>query len=654
MYTALSRDPLAPHLLVCVLADEQATAVVERGRQLHAALGGSWTVVAIETPAAAGRSGQAATHSALQVARHAGASTLLLGSAGDGRHDVVEAIVRRARSERASALLVGLPRLDMAIWRSEGEALSRLVEELAEQLPDLWLHALAPPRGRPAAPALAAAASRPVSWLRGWPETLATLAVATLVSALIEPWFDPANLITVYLAGVVWVALRHGGPAAMGAMLGSVFLFDLIFVPPRWSLTPLDPQYYFTFAVMLFVGLVISELAARLQRQAAMAEARAQRSHTLNRFALQLVRVRSVEAIGAALVAAAQEASGRVAWLCPAPEGRLPPAAQAPAEAAAHWAAVQAAWQRRQETGSGTALEPGTGARCIPLLAGDTVMGVLGVPQGRDAPPASAEELQLLSALAHQAAVALERALLDERTARAAWEAETERLRSTLLAGLSHDFRTPLTTVIGAVGSLLEQGEAIDVAQRRALLQSVLVQAERMSTLSSNLLQLVRLQEGALSMRPEWCPCEDLLAEALTGCGPGAERVVADLPAEATVWCDATLLGQVLHNLVENALHHAGPQARVAVQLQLQPGRACWRVQDNGPGLPPELVERGPRRFVRGAAAAEGPAGSGLGLALCDAIVQLHGGELRLFNAGGACCEIVLPQPAAAGSGVAE
>lgn len=647
MSTARAATRETQHLLVCVVADDRMPEVVEQGRRLHAAQGGSWSVVAIETPAVASREAPASVHVALEAARSGGASILRLGSAGDGHHDVVAAIVQRARTERATALLVGMPRLDMAIWRSEGEALSRLVDELAQQLPELRLHVLAPPRGQGAAPALAAAAARPRSWLRGWPHILAMLSIATLVAMLIEPWFDPANLITIYLTGVVWVALRHGGPAALTATVGSIALFDLALVPPRWALRPIDPQYYFTFGVMLFVGLVISELAARLQRQAAMAEARAQRSHALNRFAVDLVQARSAEAIGAALVAAAGEAVHRPVWLCPAPDGALPAAAVWPPEARLHRPAVEAAWASRAEAGRGTAVAASCAVRCVPLVAGDHVTGVLGIPMEADGPPISSEDTQLLSALAHQAAVALERALLDTRAARAAWEVETERLRNTLLAGLSHDFRTPLTAIIGSVGSLLEHGDAIEPLQRRALLESVRDQAERMSRLSDNLLQLTRLQEGVVKLRAEWSPADELLAEVLAGLGQRAADVRSQVSADAMLWCDPSLLGQVLHNLIDNALRHAGEGAGIQVSLSLQPGEVRLVVQDDGPGMPAEIIERGPTRFVRGHDGGGSGAGSGLGLALCAAIVQLHRGELRLGHAGGARCEIVLPQPAA-------
>ncbi len=644
-------DEREPHLLVCVLADERAASVIERGREWHGVLGGSWSVVVIETPATAGgRSPQAIVHEALQGARSAGASTLMLGSAGDGRHEVVAAIVQRARREHATAVLVDTPRLDMAIWRSEGERLSRLVEDLAEALPDLWVCALSPPRTREsgAAPALAAAASRPVTWLRGWPDTLLVLVVATLVAALIEPWLVPTNLLMVYLTGVVWVALRHGGPAALTAMLGSVFLFDLVFVPPRWSLTPIDPQYYVTFLVMLLVGLVISELATRLQRQAAMSEGRAQRSHALNRFALELVQARSAEAIGAALVVAAGEASGGEAWLCLAAEGRLPARELAVPEAAAQWPAVRAAWERRQETGSGTVVEPQAAARCIPLVAGDLVMGVLGVPA-----VASAEDRQLLSTLAHQAAVALERAWLDERTAKAAWAAETERLRSTLLAGLSHDFRTPLTAIVGNASTLLEQGSALSEDERRNLLQLVMAEARRMTKMANNLLELTRLQEPAVRLDMQWCPADELVAEALARRDAGA--VMVEVSPELVLWCDPGLVAQLIANLVDNALLHGGG---ADVRLHLAACAEGWmlQVRDRGPGLPADagrqvfdLFWRGDRRDgrPRDVGVARARRGTGVGLALCAAIVRLHGGRIDVRNDGGAVFEAVMPQPAA-------
>ena len=648
-----------PHLLVCTLADGQAAQVLEQGLSLHRALGGTWSALTIEAPGAQARAVQSAVHAALRLAQRAGAATCQLGSAGAGRHELAAAVAQRARSEGATVLLVGTPRRATALWRSDGDALSRLVEDLGALLPGMWIHAVAPPR-QPAparVPTLVANAGHDKPWLRGWSGSLAMLVASTLLALLLEPWLAPASLIHLYLLGVVWVAWRHGGPAAMLATVGSAVVFDLMVVPPRWSFKPTETHHYVTFIVILLMGLVVSELAARLHRQAAMAEGRAQRNQALMQFAQRLLLARTPQAIGKALVDAAQEVSGRACWWCEAQAGKLPEAEPASPAAAAHAAVVQAAWQQATEAGAGTAVLGDASVRCWPIAAGPQVLGVLGMSlhttlrsqSGRGIaalPPV--EDLQLLAALADQAAGALERAGLDERSARAEWAAQSERLRNTLLAGLSHDLRTPLTTVIGALASLLDAGPALAEAQRHALLRLALAEASRTHTLTANLLQLTSLQEGAVAIQPQWCPADELLSEALQGLDVGRARITADLSPDAVLWCDPTLLIQALHNLLGNALRHAGPLAHVQVQLQSTATQAQWCVRDDGPGLPEAIVQGGPQRFCRGQPEPdEGRVrlGTGLGLALVAAIAQLHGGQLLLANDGGACCTLQLPQP---------
>lgn len=478
---------------------------------------------------------------------------------------------------------------------------------------------------------------------RGWITTAAVLALCTLVGVLIEPFFDPANLITVYLAGVVFVALRMGRAAALFTVVGSVFLFDLLFVAPRWSLKPTDPQYFFTFAVTLLVGLVISQLAAGARRQAATEEARTRRAQSLSRLALQLAKARAGEAVAAALESTVLQALGAKAQLLLVDDaGRLPdpgPGGDDERQLA------ERALREQRDTGAGTDVEPAARRRYLPLPAADGPLGVLAVAPG-PAAHVDPEDLDLLKAIANQGAVALERAVFEQRSARAAVEAERERLRSTLLAGISHDFRTPLTTIVGSVTSLLEQGHVIDEAHRDALLRGVLLEAQRMHALSSNLLDLTRMEEGAVRPNLEWCPADELVGEARAALGSRLDRhqVSVAVDADAVVWCDAQLLGQALVNLLDNAVRHTPAGAAIQVSVSVAVGSWCLVVHDSGPGIPAGLEREVFKKFFRGGQGA-GSHGTGLGLAICAVVAELHGGAIVARNDGGARFEMTLPQP---------
>lgn len=450
----------------------------------------------------------------------------------------------------------------------------------------------------------------PASPRRGWWRAALVLAACTLISELMAPHLDLANIIMVYLAGVVYVALHEHVTVALVTVAASIFLFGLIFVSPRWGLHPIDPHHAFTFGVMLAVGLLISQLATWARRQAELAEGRAQRADALSRLAERLASAASRERVAAAVAALVGETFG-----------------------------VQATLE----------LDP-----CRPAAPGELSIELTGTgpPLGRLAlrtpnPDWAAEDLQLLAAFAHQAALALERCAFEEKSSAAQVQVESERLRSTLLAGISHDFRTPLTTIVGTATVLLDQGDRLDPARRELLTRSLLDEARRLHGVMSDLLDLTRMEEGAVRLQHEWCPADDLVGEALAVLG-AAPAVRVQVPAEAVVWCDPRLVQQALRNMVANALQHTPAGTPVAVRVEA--ALTHWRlvVQDEGPGLPEGQEQAMFSKFQRGRNEPTS-AGFGLGLAICAAVAQLHGGTIRAANAPGACLTMELPQPAHAG-----
>lgn len=480
---------------------------------------------------------------------------------------------------------------------------------------------------------------------RRWAEGLVVFLLCTAVGEVVWRYFDSANLLLLYFSGVVFMALRHGRAAALAFVLASVAVFDLMFVAPRWSMHPIEPQYFFTFAVMLAVGWLVSGLAAHARDQALTAQAQARRTQVLNDLAASLaIAQQEAEVAQAVCDTVSRQLGVDAALLVPGPQGRLQVAGGA--ARLADGAAAAAALAEHCETGQGAARHPLVVARHLPLLAGGAALGVLAV-----APLAAADDLaedqRLLRALASQAATALDRARLQRLGREADLAAESERLRNTLLAGVSHDFRTPLTTIIGSATSLLDQEAALDAAGREALLRGLLAQARRMHRTMSDLLELTRLEEPGVQPVPEWCPADELVAAALATQGErlARHRVKVQVPADLLLWCDARLMEQLLVNLLDNAARHTPADGDISVQAGLQSGQAWLQVQDTGPGFPPGSEQRMLGKFVRGRSESAG-AGTGLGLALCAAVARLHGGGLQLRSTGGACVRVQWPQPA--------
>lgn len=629
-------------------ADGHAAGLVEVAAQLHRSLGGRWSVVALEDATADSQPAarRAPLLQALDRAEAQGARVARIHTGNWQPSGTVAALVHRARAEQATWLLVAAPQGQGRFGQDLRPG--HFADQLAARLPGVTVQVIAPGgSAEPPAPPPPAAERRARVVDAAAQLGLAALVVAacTLVAELLHALFHPGHLVMVYLLGVVYAAARLGRVAALASVVGGIVVYDWLFVAPRWSLNPSDKTYWVVFAVMLVVGMVVSRLVARAREQTAVAETRARQALALTDLATGLARARSDEDIATCLATSLQAALGGRACVLLGTAAAWRPVAGA-ALAGLDEARVAEAAGLGLELGPGTPRQPELALAYLPLVADAAPLGVAVVePAGGRAP--TLEDAHLRRALVHQAAMALDRARHEARSAAAAVETERERLRSTLLAGISHDFRTPLTTIIGNTSSLIEQGHQLSDTQRATLLAELLRQATRLHRLASNLLELTRLEEGAVAPSFEWCPADEFVAEAVEPLRTRLRGHRLELHAAAgeLVWCDPRLLVQVVHNLLENALRHTPAGGRIG--LTLQAGAAACRlvVHDDGPGLPPGQEATVFERFRQGRRAV-GDAGTGLGLALCRAIVALHGGHIEARNAGGACITVTLPQPA--------
>lgn len=643
----------APHLLVWVGNHPHAEALVRHAAALVASCAMPWTVISVETPVTGNRSsGREHALRALRLAEELGAAT-----ATPSADTVIAAVVQCARSAGASMVLIGGRAADGWLDGLQWPWLGSLADALSARLPGVTIDVVHFPDDTAAPPI---AAHRPPGGepaRRGWWQAIGAVALCTLVSELLLSHIEPSSAAMIYFAGVVYVALRQGQSAALLAVVLSILVFDLLVVLPRWSFKPTDPQYYFTFLVMLVVGLLISRLAEQARRQTRVAEARARRAQALNQLASQLVSAQSEQDVGAGLAAAVRTTFGvSSALLLPDERGRLvdPSGFCRAGEAAAagtdgldELARAQQAFDTGRRTETAVGPSDAELLLCLPLPSANGALGVFVVrPAARQV--GTPEDRHLLDAFINQAALALERSLLERRRAAAVLEAESERLRSTVLSGVSHDFRTPLTTIIGSATSLLEQNDALDESRRTRLQQSILTEARRIHAAMSDLLDLTRMEEGVMQLHCEWCPADDLIDEARQALGTRLQdrEVTVQLPPDAVVWCDARLVEQVLVNLLDNTLRHTPAHCRIRIGVELGEGQCRLIVADDGPGLPAEHEREVFRKFFRGRGESAG-AGTGLGLAICAAVARLHHGRIEASSEGGACFTMTWPQPVA-------
>jgi two-component system sensor histidine kinase KdpD len=504
---------------------------------------------------------------------------------------------------------------------------------------------------------LAERAPAPLPPWRAYAGASAVCVAAALGVAPLDHLIDTASVVLVFMLAVVLSAARFGrGPALLAAGL-SVVLLNLFFVPPRYSLAVADERFFFTFAVMLVVGLVVGQLTAGLRAQAQAAGEREQRMRSLYEVSRELGAALTVEqvAVAVARFAAQQLDAQATLWVIDRQDVLRPVGARPAPQADA---LAQRALHAGHPIGRGTAERPELPFVLLPLRATMAVRGVLliqrraagevaGERSSGASGDASADQQRLQLTCATLLAGALERIHYIEVAQASAVEVQGERLRNTLLAALSHDLRTPLASLVGLAESLRLTPPAL-ARPHAEIADAIAASARRMSAMANNLLDMARLQSGAVRLDLQWQPLEEVVGTALaaTAAALGRHRVQVALPGDLPwVRIDAVLMERVLVNLLENAAKFTPAGTLIEIGGDATPETVALQVRDQGPGLPAGREEDLFKKFERGER--EGTtSGVGLGLALCRAIVIAHGGTIHAEpgQAGGARFVIRLPR----------
>ncbi len=459
-----------------------------------------------------------------------------------------------------------------------------------------------------------------------------------------------ADVVMTFLLGVVIVSMRFGyGPSLLAAVL-SVVSFEFFFIPPLFSFAVSDLRHIVTFAVMFTVAFVVSHLTKRIRDQADAARRR--ESYTASLYALSR-EIGLADSREALLESAARHVRdvfrADVAVFLPVRGDEIEAvladeefmrAPQGPENAAA-WA-----WRHQRPTGAGTELLPSAAAFFVPLKGSRGPVGVLGLLPSAADRERDAEEVQLLETFAGLIGSALERTALVEEARQATLRAETEQLRNALLSSVSHDLRTPLAVVTGATSTLLGDHAPTDEAKRRTLIVTAHEEALRLNRLVRNLLDMTRLDAGALKVKKELQPLEEVVGAALYRLDDRlrGRAVGTDIPADLPlVPFDAILIEQVFINLIENAIKHTPAGSTIDVSACARQGEVEIEVGDRGSGVDAPNRERVFEKFYRGHEGEGG--GVGLGLTICRGIVSAHVGRIWVEDrpGGGASFRFTLP-----------
>ncbi|HEY7653282.1 MAG TPA: sensor histidine kinase KdpD [Methylomirabilota bacterium] len=634
--------PVRERLLVCIGPSPSSIRLVRAAKRMAEGLGAEWVVAYVETPAQVRLPQEARDRVAqtMRLAEQLGAEVHTL--TGPRMSDEILAF---ARARNVSKIVVGKP--ERPLWKRI--AMGSIVDTLVQGSGEIDVYVISGDRddSRPAPP-------RPWRQQTDWGPygyALAAVAISTAIAWAMFPYFGPSNLIMAYLLGVIVVASRCGrGPSLLASVL-SVAAFDFFFVPPYFTFAVSDTQYVVTFSVMLVVALVISSLAVRIRAQAESARDREQRIAALYAMSRELASTRGVrELLRVAVRHITEVFRAQAVVLLPEAGGRLVPGDGTvtgfPVDTS-EAAVSQWVFEHGQVAGQGTDTLPGAAGLYLPLLGSRGTVGVLGLrpedPRSLQGP----EQLHQIETFAGQTALAIERARLAEEAEQAQVHAETERLRNSLLSSVSHDLRTPLASITGAASTLLDNEARLDAATRRDLLEALHEEADRLNRLVQNLLEMTRLEAGALQPQTEWHSVEEVVGAALGRFSkslvgrPVTTRIPAELPL---VPMDDVLIEQVLINLVDNALKYTPPGSPIEVTAEDTGTAVLVEVADRGPGLPPGEERRIFEKFHR-TDPTPSVRGAGLGLAICRGIIRVHGGRIWAENrpGGGVAVRFTLP-----------
>ena len=623
--------PAGERILVCIGHNPRSIRLIHAARRLAAGLRAEWIAVHVEAPSRVRTSEsdikQLGDH--MRLAESLGAETVTLSG-----QRMSEEILTYARRRNVTRIIIGKPTHPR--WKDK--LFGSPLDEIVRGSGDIDVYVISGDVAEPHVHREPGAKTR--TWSkREWALSVVTVAACTVVARMLSPYFERLDIAMIYLLGVVFTASRTSKWPSLFAAFLSVAAFDYFFVAPYYTFAVNDVRYVITFAVMFIVSLVISRLTLRVRQQAEAARLRERRTATLYNLSRDLVRERGAKRLSEIAMKHIGEVFDSQVVVCiPDDQNRLAPSTNGPfafIPDQQELSVAQWVYEHRQPAGLGSDTLPGAKALYLPLIASAGVIGVVGILPKSAPDGFEPEQFHYLEAFANQTAIAIERSFLGEAAQRALLKAETESLRNTLLSSISHDLRTPLSAITGAATTLLQRDVLLDTDSRLDLVTTIQEEAEHLNRIIKNVLDMTRLESGAIQVKKEWQSLEEIVGVVLNRLGdrlndhPVTVKLPGNLPL---IPFDGLLIEQVLVNLFDNAIKYT----HKGTPLELSASESFYTVTvelaDRGPGIPPGDEERIFEKFVRGRGVA---GGVGLGLAICRTIINAHGGKIWAENREG-------------------
>lgn len=645
--------PAGDRVLVCVSEAANTPALIRYAKRAADRLHAPWVAIYVETARTRRLSDverdRIADH--LRLAERLGGSTITLPGSR-----IADEVLAHAHANNITQIVIG--KSDRPRWFEMVHG--SVVHDLVRRSGPISVHVISAEEPDPLPPKSVATDPRPEPFSpMPYLGSAVAVAVALGVGELIERFIGLQSISLVFLMAVLGSAIAWGLLPSLFACLLSVLAFNFFFLPPLYTFTIADPENVVALFFFALVAVIVSNLTAAGRRQIAAARSRAKTTAELYAFSRKVAgigtlddllwattyQVSSMLNVRTVLLLPGKDSAGLSLASGYPPEDRLDDAEMA----AARWC-----WEHNHSAGRGADTLPGGRWLFLPLRTGSGTVGAIGIDRDAPGPLLSPDERRLFDALADQVAVAIERISLARGLAEARVLTETERLRAALLTSISHDLRTPLATIIGAVSSLRGYAERYTSEQREELLATLQDEAERLNRFVGNLLDMTRLESGAVELKLGYLDVGEIVGSALDRAGTVLARhcveveIAADLPM---LQLDALLFEQVLFNLLDNAAKYSPPGSRIDLRARREGDTVALEIVDEGPGIPPADLERIFDKFYRVQAQDRQRAGTGLGLAVCRGFVEALGGRINAQNRRdhtGAILKIRVPVPEAA------
>jgi len=641
-------------ILVCISDDQRSAGLVRYAKRLADRLHGPWTALYVEGRRALQLSDEERDRVAdtLRLVEALGGEAITLPAS---HRQIAEDVVNYAQANNATQIVIGKSERSRWFEILHGS----VVHDLVRRSGNISVHVIAGEtiEGEPIPKKTVRAAERDET-ADPQPYGLALLAVAIALgfAELIRPWFGVENVDLVFLTAVVSVAVRLGLWPSLLASVAASLCYNFFFLPPIYSFTITGPTNIAAFILFILVAVIASSVSVRGRTEAAAAVDRARTTESLYSFSRKLAGTGTLDdVLWATAYQTALMLKVRVVLLLPE-NGMIAVKAGYPPEDIlddADLAAAKWAWENDRAAGRGSDTLPGAKRLFLPMRTGRGAVGIMGIDSDKPGPLLTPDQRRLLDALRDQGALAIERVRLVEDMDRVERAAETERLRSALLTSISHDLKTPLAAVLGAAETLRDVGDRLTDGEKVDLLTTIIEESERLNRFIANLLDMTKLESGAVSPNVGLHDVGEIVGSALRR----ASRILAnhrveldlapDLPMLAL---DAVLFEQALFNLLDNAAKYSPPETTIRVQSWQDGDSVFLRVLDEGSGIPPGDLEHIFDKFYRAQKTDQVRAGTGLGLAISRGFVEAMNGTIIAANRtdrSGAAFTIRLPIPRA-------